>query len=62
MKAPITSIQIYAGEEHLTTITAHRNNIAQIIHANEINIIQLENNSLGKEIQNYPNIRINLKI
>jgi valyl-tRNA synthetase len=62
LKASITSIQIYAGEEHLTTITAHRNDIAQIIHANEISVAQLENNNLGKEIQNYPNIRINLKI
>ena len=62
LKAPITSIQIYAGQEHLTTINAHRNDIAQIIHANEISIVQLENNSPGKEMQNYPNIRINLKI
>ncbi len=62
LKAPITTIQIYAGQEHLTTINAHRNEIAQIIHANQINIVKLENDSPGKEMQNYPNIRINLRI
>jgi valyl-tRNA synthetase len=62
LKAPIATIQIYTDQKFLNTINTHKNDIAQIIHANQINIGQLENDSSGKEMQNYPNIRVNLII
>jgi valyl-tRNA synthetase len=62
LKAPIPNVQIFSDQEHITSITNHKNDIAQIIHAKEISVVQLDNNSLGKEIQHYPNIRINLEI
>lgn len=62
LKAPVKSIQIYADKEYLEAISRCREDIANITHADTLEVKPLAENTQGKEIQNYPTIKIIINI
>ena len=62
LRAPIKSIQIYTGQEYFDSIMASRDDIAKIMHANTIEVKPLTEGSLGRELQNYPTIKVDVNI
>jgi len=62
LKAPIKSIQIYTGQEYFESIDASRGDIARILHAEAVEVGPLADGSPGREIQNYPSIKVSVTI
>jgi len=60
IKTPIKSIQVYTEKELFEPIVASREDIANITHSNIVEVKPLAEDSPGRELQDYPKIRVNV--
>jgi valyl-tRNA synthetase len=62
LKAPIKTIQIYSDKYYFEAINSSVEDIASILHSNIVKITPLTKDSPGREIQDYPTIKITVDI